>query len=264
VSAEPKPGVQPDPAGRRVAEIRAGDFPLYVHPDWASWWPWLVQGTTARGQQGLDLGLFGTVPVGEAMAGWRRLREAVGMGSTVHARQVHGAKLLWHVAPCGALGLHDGADGHATAAADLLLTVSVADCVPIFVVSPERRAVALLHGGWRGIAAGILEAGIEMLCDRTATRPAELHVHCGPAICGECYEVGPEVMLALGADTGGRKAHLDVRAHVANRARTAGIAADRITLSTHCTRCGGGVFWSHRGGCAQRQLGVLGLRPPRA
>lgn len=246
---------------RRVTETRMGDFPLYVHPDWASWWPWLVQGTTARGEQGLDLGLFGAVPVAEAMAAWRRLREAAGLGSAVHARQVHGANLLWHAAPCGVLVLHDGADGHATAAPDLLLTVSVADCVPIFMVSPDRRAVALLHGGWRGIAAGILEAGIELLCARTGGRPGELHVHCGPAICGACYEVGPEVASALGMDTDGRKAHVDMRGHLAARARAAGIGADRITASAHCTRCGDGVFWSHRGGSTQRQLGVLGVRP---
>jgi hypothetical protein len=49
--------------------------------------------------------------------------------------------------------------------AGVLLTVSVADCVPVWLVEPESRAVALLHAGWRGVAAGILEAG---LCRRAA------------------------------------------------------------------------------------------------
>src|SRR5690606_18360795 len=89
-------------------------------------------------------------------------------------------------------------DGHATRAPGLLLAVSVADCVPVSLVDPERRAVALLHAGWRGAAAGILERGLEVLAERLLARPEDLHVHLGPAICGGCYEVGPEVHRALG------------------------------------------------------------------
>ena len=72
------------------------------------------------------------------------------------------------------------ADGHATSAAGVLLAVTVADCVPIYVVDPERRVVALLHAGWRVIASGIMASGVETLARRFDTRPAHLHVHPRP------------------------------------------------------------------------------------
>ena len=263
-AAPPHLPAEPLPV-RRVLEVREGGFPLHVHPEWQGLWPWLVQGTTGRGEDGLDMGLFGDVPVGVAHARWRRLRQATGLGHAVHARQVHGARTVWHDMACGAFQLIEDGDGHATAAADLLLTVSVADCVPISLVAPGPRAVALLHGGWRGVAAGILEAGIRLLATKAAAPPDTLHLHCGPAICGDCYEVGPEVPAALGLagrtrpDSGG-KVRLDVRAEIARRALEAGLRLDRITVSGHCTRCGEPAFWSHRGGCRERQLGVLGVR----
>lgn len=261
---QPRLPAEPPPV-RQVAEVRAGEFPLHVHPEWEAQWPWLVQGTTGRGEDGLDMGLFGDVPVGVAHARWRRLRQFTGIRHAVHARQVHGARMVWHDAPCGEFRLIEDADGHATNASDLLLTVSVADCVPISLVAPAPRAVALLHGGWRGVAAGILEEGIRLLGARTGALPESLHLHCGPAICGGCYEVGPEVPAALGlggapGSDGVGKFRVDVRAAIALRALAAGLRADRITLSGHCTRCGDPAFWSHRGGCRERQLGVLGVR----
>lgn len=260
MTADTRPRVPASPpAVRRVRETRAGEFPLYVHPEWQAQWPWLVQGTTGRGEDGLDLGLFGDVPVGLALARWRRLREATHTAHAVHARQVHGARIIGHDVACGSLLLCDDADGHVTRVPDLLLTVSVADCVPIFLVAPHHRTIALLHGGWRGVAAGILDAVSVVLTGIVA--PSELHLHCGPAICGDCYEVGPEVVRALGHDAGDGKARLDVRAEVARRALALGIPARNISVSEHCTRCGEPAFWSHRAGCRERQMGVLAIRP---
>jgi copper oxidase (laccase) domain-containing protein len=141
----------------------------------------------------------------------------------------------------------------------VLLTVSVADCVPISLVAPERRAVALLHGGWRGIAAGILERGIELLTGRFGARASELHAHLGPAICGRCYEVGPEVHRGLGLPEPSGAQPVDLRAILAERMSIVGIPEDGITCSTHCTRCGDGSFFSHRGGSVERQVAVLGV-----
>lgn len=155
----------------------------------------------------------------------------------------------------------DGVDGHLTDVPGLLLAVSVADCVPVSVVSPSRRVVAALHAGWRGAAAGILEAGIRRMADEFAAEPADLHVHLGPAICGACYEVGPEVHAALRPDAPPPAAPtpVDVRAVLAERAVAAGVAPENVTVSAHCT-LHGHDFFSHRGGAACRQMGVLGLR----
>ncbi|HSJ14943.1 MAG TPA: polyphenol oxidase family protein [Longimicrobiales bacterium] len=261
MSAAPAPRPTPPGGVRRVREEATGTFPLWTHPEWTRRHPWLVQGTTGRAGDGLDMGLFGEVAVATALGRWRALREATGLPTALHARQVHGARVLWHADLPAGLLVADDSDGHATRQAGVLLTVSVADCVPISLVDPVRRAIALLHGGWRGVATGILEAGIAALDGGAGSTARDLELHCGPAICGACYQVGAEVPTALGLDRGPTdRMQLDLRAVIAERGLRAGIPAARITLSAHCTRCAEGAFWSHRAGCRERQLGVLGVR----
>ncbi len=245
-------------------ELTPGALPLWVHPEWDRTLPWLVQGITGAGAEDepFDLGLFGGQPVGEAMRRWRQLREGLGFGAAVHARQVHGARIAEHPATArGGLLVTEGVDGHLTTAVGLLLTASVADCIPLAVVDRERRALALVHAGWRGVAAGIGEAAVRSLI-AGGSEAGDLVAHAGPAICGECYEVGPEVHAGVNprqAPPAG-PTPIDLRAALARRLTEAGIAKDAVTISAHCTRCGPGSFFSHRGGNAERQMSVLGRR----
>lgn len=241
-----------------------GDVPLWRHPRWSGELPWLVQATTGRGDAGrpFDMGLFGETPVGVALDRWRALRRALGFPRAAHARQVHGARVIAHGdAPPGLL-VSEGFDGHWTTTSGLLLTVSVADCVPVFVAHEEAGAVALLHAGWRGAAAGVLEAGIAALAAGAGADASGARVHLGPAICGECYEVGPEVHEALGLSVPDRPAPVDLRAELAARAVRLGVPSEGITISAWCTRCGDPPFFSHRGGERERQVGILGIRTP--
>jgi len=253
-------------AAREVAEESAsGGVPLWVHPEWRAAFPWLAQGTTGRGagEEPFDLGLSGAQPVGKVLDRWRALLAATGMATGVHSRQVHGAELWAHregAAP-GVLVMH-GFDGHLAAHPGLLLSVGVADCVPVFLVDPARRAVALVHSGWRGTAAGITERAIRRLAADGSDLSA-LRLHCGPAICGRCYEVGPEVHAAIHPDREppAGPTPIDVRAAIAGRALGLGVRAGNVTVSTHCTRCGPPDFFSHRGGSSGRQMGLLGIVP---
>ena len=244
----------------------AGEVPLWTHPEWAERFPWLVQGTTGRGTAAaeFDLGLSGAQPVGEALDRWRLLLGTTGMDTAAHARQVHGAE-LWIHREAGGPGVlvMDGFDGHVTDRPGLLLSVGVADCVPVAVVDPESRAVALVHAGWRGTAAGIVERAVHRLAESWQGSAERLWLHCGPAICGACYEVGPEVHAAVnpGRPVPGAPAPIDVRAAIVERVVAAGVAAERVSVSAHCTRCGDADFFSHRGGSRARQVGVLGIRP---
>lgn len=256
------PATPAPPDGVRVVreERRDGAVPLHVQPGWRDAFPWVVQGTTGRGEADapFDLGLFGDAPAGPVLDRWRRLMAALDGPAAVHALQVHGAAVRRHERPhdAGLLVMH-GLDGHATGRPGLLLTVSVADCVPISLVDPEARRVALLHGGWRGTAAGIVTRGLDALA---AGDPGRVHAHLGPAICGGCYEVGPEVHEALGLPPPRSNTPVDVRSVQARQLVEAGVPATQVTVSGHCTRCGDG-FFSHRGGHAGRQMGVLGIRP---
>jgi polyphenol oxidase len=242
---------------RRVREHALdGDVPLYVHPQWAEDLPWLVQGTTGRGAgSDFDLGLFGHSPVGAAMRRWHLLRAATGMARAVHSLHVHRDAILAHGDGEPGLAVSEGFDGHTTSMPGVLLTVSVADCVPISLVDPESRRIAMVHGGWRGTARGILKVGL----DRLGAEPERVLCHLGPAICGSCYEVGPEVHAALDLPVPDGPMPVDVRAVQARQALAAGVDAASITVSEHCTRCGD-TFFSHRGGARERQLGVLGIR----
>ena len=253
----------PRPAA--VRETPSPRPPSLVHPGWTRAFPWLVHGTTIRGTeaQPFDLGLFSEgSPRAEVEANWERLRVGTGMASVVHAHQVHGAQVHAHEGAGPGLTLAAPADGHVTDRAGVLLAVTTADCVPVSLVDPDRRIVAMVHAGWRGAAAGVLEAAVTSMVAAYGTDPAALHLHLGPSICGRCYEVGPEVFEALGQDVPTAPRPIDLRAVLAARARRLGLRADRVTTSWHCTRCTGSGLFSHRGGDRARQVGFLGIRPP--
>jgi len=240
-----------------------GGVPVLVNGPWSRAFPWLVQGITRAGEGAdpFDLGLFTEASAaGAVLQRWERLSRALDVQTVVHARQVHGASVRHHRAMPPGLHLAEPCDGHATAVAGVLLAVTTADCVPVSIVDPDTRAVALVHAGWRGSAAGVVERGIEVLVERFGTNPASLRVHLGPAICGECYEVGPEVHVALGMDEPSGPALLDLRGVLAVRLVAAGVEAGSITVSDRCTRCGERELFSHRGGDAGRQAGFLGIR----
>ncbi len=152
-----------------------------------------------------------------------------------------------------------GADGHGTESPGLLLAVTVADCVPVYLVDPIRRQVVLLHAGWRGLAAGILRVGLDLL--RLKGSPVEdLLLHCGVGICGRCYEVGSEVFAQCGLTPPEEGwGLLDLRAMLTDEARAAGVV--HISTSQFCSKHDSAHFMSHRrsGGNDGRMVAYLGL-----
>ncbi len=122
----------------------------------------------------------------------------------------------------------------------------------------------MLHAGWRGIASGILERGIDRLSEAVGAPPAEFVMQCGVAIGPDHYEVGPEVLERLGLETGVGEAGppgtapADLRGLAAARARAAGVEA--ITRSPWCTYRDSEHFWSHRRdpAAAGRMVAYLG------
>ena len=215
---------------------------------------WGVRAFTTTRAAG-SFSVAGTEPVGDVMGRWAALRQALGGAGQrfATASQVHGARIVAHGGGWAGWLRADAADGHVTRERATSFAVSVADCVPVFLAHPSG-AVALLHAGWRGTAGGILPAAVALL-DGWGLRAAELRAHLGPAICGRCYEVSPDVHLAITGRAVERQTTVDLRAVLADQARAAGIAA--IGASAACTRCDQDRFFSHRGGDAGRQLGVI-------
>jgi len=187
------------------------------------------------------------------------LAEAVALdpGSVAMGWQVHGAEIQeWHGPPptgrdgFGSPGAElSKVDGHATEQFGVALLVLVADCLPVALASPGR--VAMLHCGWRGLAAGIIERGVGSFEEAPAAAV-------GPGIGGCCYEVGREVLDAFaGLEGVAHGSMLDLRAVAEARLRAAGV--QRVEHVDLCTSCRADLFFSHRrdGGVTGRQAGII-------
>lgn len=176
-------------------------------------------------------------PTGGGRDAGRAERVAAGGGwLAVSATQPHGAAVAAVERPVEVpMG---GCDGLATDRDDIALVVWTADCVPLLLAG--GRAVAAVHAGWRGAAAGVVPATLELLRGRYGVEPAELWAWLGPAVCGRHYPVGEEVVAALEA-TGvaptrwrqGRR--VDLRQLVAAQLEAAGVHRSRVGVVDACT-----------------------------
>lgn len=175
--------------------------------------------------------------------------------------QVHGAAIAeWDSVPgelaFAARATAAGADlprvdGHATTVGGVGLLVLVADCLPVALAGGGRAA--MLHCGWRGLDAGILERALETFGERPAAA-------IGPGIGPCCYEVGDEVLAAFD-DLDGvfRGRMLDLKAVARHKLRAAGVReVEDVGL---CTSCRPDLFFSHRrdGRVTGRQAGIAWL-----
>ena len=203
-------------------------------------------------------GSFGTAaeePVRVVMERWAALRRELSPngGRLATASQVHGSRVVVHDDGWEGWLRVDAADGHVAMKRGTALAVTIADCVPVFIAHPNG-AIALLHSGWRGTVARIVEHGIGAMEMRGASAH-ELRLHLGPSICGRCYEVSPEVFGQLTGRVVEKPTVVDLRTVIADHARTLGVR--HISISPACTRCDNARFFSHRAGDDGRQLGVM-------
>jgi len=242
--------------------VSSGGVTRYELVDWATLFG-VVAGVTGR-SGGFDLGLGSQDPMATVLERWRTLAGELGgrFRSVVVSRQVHGTALDTYGELPSGLIVRDGLDGHLTSEAGVLLSISVADCIPVYLVEPRSGWLGLLHAGWRGVAAGIVETGVLRLAELASVGVEDVVMHCGIGICGECYEVGPEVHHAVKGVELESPAAMDLRAELVARARS--LRLRRVSVSAHCTAHGGPAFYSHRasGGAAGRMVAYLGRPMP--
>ncbi len=271
--------------------------------------PWLVHGFSTRqgglsrayGKAALNLGFTRD----DSKAAVERNRAAFldALGATrdrksklwplVTLRQIHSdiIRLVESVPDSQIVG-----DGLVTSTPGLLLAIQTADCLPIILVDPKRRAVGVFHAGWRGTVKRIAEKGVGEMHRWFGSRARDLKAAIGPGIHGCCYEVGAEVrekfesqfayaaklfreveesdpvrekypMLFLTARAPGhselpKKIYLDLVEANRQQLLTVGVPAKSIEASPLCTNCRTDLLFSYRAekGKTGRMMGVVGIR----
>lgn len=184
-------------------------------------------------------------------------------GRLLLLHQVHGATVEeapWTGRPA--------ADAAVASEPGLLLGIETADCLPVLLVDPKRRAVAAVHAGWRGTALGVTRAAVAALT-RGGSRSTDLLAALGPGIGPCCYEVGDDVKAAFGPAgaaffqkaPGGRD-HLDVRAANRRQLIETGLDPGRIGGVDECTFCRRDLYHSYRrdGPGSGRMISFVGFR----
>jgi polyphenol oxidase len=188
------------------------------------------------------------------------LCDHLGLDWLCASRQVHGTFVQRVGTVAGERGeaVAIDADGHATALAGVGAMVLTADCLPVALAGDG--AVAMVHAGWRGLDAGVLEEGVGALRELGVDGPIEAVIGPGAGVC--CYEVGPEVHAAFGQDSPDAPyrdgMNIDQRGIARERLLAAGVA--RVHDADACTICDE-RFFSHRreGPRAGRQGGIAWL-----
>lgn len=167
----------------------------WLTPDWPA--PPGVRAASTVRRGGLSQGAYAGLNLGDHVgddaeavrANRRQLRDGLGLpAEPVWLRQVHGARVL---DAAGAAGQE--ADGAFTARCGEVCAVMTADCLPVLLCSLDGERVAAVHGGWRSLAAGILETTV------VAMGTTRLMAWLGPAIGPAAFEVGGEVRAAFTA-----------------------------------------------------------------
>ena len=187
-------------------------------------------------------------------------------GGLVCARQVHGATVVRSRQDDRGRGVRpgkprfDAVDAMVTDVAGLPLAVFVADCVPVYLFDPQRRAAALVHAGREGTRQQIGPKALHVLNREFGSRPCDLHALIGPSAGPCCYEVSPEIaenFAQAGLPARGR--HLDLWEANARQLVAAGVPEDQVAVAGVCTICDGRFHSYRRDGGSARNMVLLAL-----
>lgn len=169
----------------------------FLIPDWPA--PVQVRARVSTRAGGVSLGDFASLNLGDhvgddpaAVAENRaRLRQALGVpAEPFWLNQVHGITV---VEAGSGLGARRDADAAYSRTAGTVCAVLTADCLPVLFCDGAATTVAAAHAGWRGLAAGVLEATVSAM----AVTPGSILAWLGPAIGPSVFEVGEEVRAAF-------------------------------------------------------------------
>ena len=219
-------------------------------------------------------------PLPDGERGWQLAAAAMdaGLDQIMRVKQVHGRTV--RVLRRGAITSADTkarpeADAQVSNDPDLALAVQVADCVPLLMADPVRGIAAAVHAGWRGTAAGIAAAAVEVMNREFGTDPADIVAAIGPSIGECCYQVGDELLDAFSSsqhstltaswfhrgDDG--RLRLDLWAANRDQLLACGVGAAQVFTAGLCTQTHVSILDSYRvDGVRAGRMAAL-IRAPR-
>ena len=233
---------------------------------------WLTHAFSTR-LGGVSCGCFASMNLGfgrgdddTAVAeNYRRLGEAVGFDWTkvVLSHQTHTTNVRLVTKEDAGKGTvrkrdYTDVDGLITNEPGLPLVTFYADCVPLYFADPKHKAIGLSHSGWRGTVGRMGEQTLKAMHETFGTQPGDVIAAVGPSICGDCFEVGPEVVAEFAKTFS--KEQMGMICHAGNGDRSylnlwqanriileeAGVQPQNISVTNICTRCNPELLYSHR------------------
>jgi len=249
----------------------------------------LVQAVISHRQGGISQGPFHSLNLGLrvgdeeelVLENRRRLLQALGLDldAVVTAEQVHGDRIVRVGQKERGRGARsretaiEGADGLITDEPGVVLLAFFADCVPIFLLDPERPAIGLAHAGWKGTVLGVAKKALAAMQREFGTDPRRCLAALGPSIGPCCYEVDEKVLRPLAevypywrelvtlpeepasarfhrgippVAEGARRGHLDLWRANLRQLEEAGLRPENIAVEGICTSCQHEVYFSYR------------------
>lgn len=151
-------------------------------------------------------------------------------------------------------------DGLISNTPGLVLTIQIADCLPVFLHDPQNRSIGLVHAGWRGSSKKITAKAVQKMQTSFGCDPKELHVCLGPSIGPCCYQIGSDVAEYFPKEFV-TEDFLDLWKCNYAQLMECGIHPENISISRVCTMCHSDLFFSHRktGKDTGRMMAIFGI-----
>ena len=178
----------------------------------------------------------------------------------VKPKQVHSAEVKFVYTP-GEIAATDALISNSNS---IVLSIQVADCIPLFLADPLNGVIGLVHAGWRGVEKNIIPDTINKMVQKGASIEGMI-AFIGPSIRQCCFEIGPEVSKKFPIDcliNGNRdRSFLDLQRVAINQLLGSQVLEKNILSSEECTKCNPDKYFSYRrsGSKAGRMIGVIGL-----
>ena len=146
----------------------------------------------------------------------------------------------------------------------VVLSIQVADCIPLYLADPDNNIIGIVHAGWRGIEKGIVANSINKMITLGADNN-RIIAYIGPSIQKCCFEIGPEVAkkfpINFQINSSYDRSFLDLQKLTKNILINNSISYNNIISSNECTKCNSDKYFSYRntGLKSGRMIGIIGL-----